>query len=482
VQNAVFIKRKSVLDLAQWLGSAERKPLILRGARQVGKSTLVRQLAQEKRIPLVEINLEENFELDALFKSLKIDRIISELSFIAKHKIDEKCILFLDEVQACPSALAALRYFYEKFPKIPVIAAGSLLEFVLEDHDFSMPVGRVDYYHLHPLSFKEFVEAQCSTIELDHIHNFVTGKSDFISESVHQHFMNMLANYLLVGGMPAITKIFLASPSEHDVFLSVNNAQIALLNSFRDDFVKYKKNTKPETLLSILNCLPNVIGNVRVKYSNALPNERQEVAKRGIEHLLRAGLISKVTAVSCNSVPLLATENAKNFKVIPLDVGLFLGALFSGAQTPTSQMSLLNKWERGIVFEQTWLSQMTECFVGQSLLLKRNVDKNLHYWIRETKSASAEVDYVVEFGARIIPIEVKTGHSGKLKSLHSLMAEKQLPFAVRFDANPPSRQSINSSVHVVHGDVKAAKYTLLNLPLYLADWLDDILSAHSNDF
>jgi hypothetical protein len=231
-----------------------------------------------------------------------------------------------------------------------------------------------------------------------------------------------------------------------------------------------------------LNSLPNVIGNVKVKYSNILPHERQEVAQRGTVHLVRAGLINKVTAVSCNSVPILATENAKYFKIIPLDVGLFLGSLFSASQTPATQMSLLNKWERGIVFEQTWLSQMTECFVGQSLLLKRNIDKNLHYWIRETKNSSAEVDYIVEFGARIVPIEVKTGHSGKLKSLHSLMAEKSLPFAVRFDANPPSRQSINSSVHVVHGEVKAAKYTLLNLPIYLADWLDDILSACSDAF
>jgi hypothetical protein len=134
------------------------------------------------------------------------------------------------------------------------------------------------------------------------------------------------------------------------------------------------------------------------------------------------------------------------------------------------------------VFEQTWLSQMTECFVGQSLLLKRNIDKNLHYWIRETKSSNAEVDYIVEFGARIIPLEVKTGNSGKLKSLHSLMAEKNLPFAVRFDANLPSRQSINSAVHVVHGEVKTAKYTLLNLPLYLVDWLDEILFARSDSF
>jgi predicted AAA+ superfamily ATPase len=479
-QGPVFIKRKSISDLAEWLVSPNRKPLILRGARQVGKSTLVRQLALENKIALVEINLEENFELESVFKSLKMDRIISELSAISKQKINEKCILFLDEVQACPSALAALRYFYEKFPQIPVIAAGSLLEFVLEEHDFSMPVGRVDYYHLHPLSFKEFVHAQCSEVELEHIENFVAQKTDFIPDSVHQHFMNMLSAYLLVGGMPAITRQFLASFDEHDVFQSINTAQLTLLNSFRDDFVKYRKKTKPETLLSILNSLPNIIGNVKVKYSSILPNERQEVVKRGTEYLVLAGIINKVTSVSCNSVPLLATENSKFFKIVPLDVGLFLGALFSASQTPATQMSLLKKWDHGIVFEQAWLSQMTECFVGQSLLSKKNIDKTLHYWIRETKSSNAEVDYIVEFGGRIVPIEVKTGHSGKLKSLHSLMAEKGLPFAVRFDANPPSVQNISSDVHVIHSEVKTAKYTLLNLPLYLADWLEDILRAHKN--
>ena len=210
-----MIFRKAELHLKEWYRSSRRKPLVLRGARQVGKSTLVRQFAANNGLALAEINLERHLYLNAVFKALDIDRIIYELEAVAKQKINtDDTVLFLDEIQSTPHAIQALRYFYEDRPHLPVIGAGSLLEFALADHNFSMPVGRIAYYHLGPLTFKEFLSSVSPNLE-DYLTGFRLNQD--IPLAAHKQLLNHQREYLFVGGMPEAVQLFVDEGSLTEV-------------------------------------------------------------------------------------------------------------------------------------------------------------------------------------------------------------------------------------------------------------------------
>ena len=221
-------------SLAEWLDGSPRKPLLLRGARQVGKSTLVKEFARQRGLKLFEINLEMNRQLAGLFASFQVKKIIQELEALSNlgPLLSENTLLFLDEIQAIPEAIQCLRYFYEEYPKLPVVAAGSLVEFALTTSKISIPVGRMSYLYLGPMSFQEFLLATKREALLQRLKEYKL--SDYFPEATHSQAIEALREYIVVGGMPESVSAF----STHRQFQDCRAIQSNLIQTYKDDFSK----------------------------------------------------------------------------------------------------------------------------------------------------------------------------------------------------------------------------------------------------
>jgi predicted AAA+ superfamily ATPase len=476
-----MFKRINDVFLDRWLNSADRRPLILRGARQIGKSTAVRRLAERQKRRLIEIDLERHKRLDQTFATLDVDLIIEELQIVSRKKIDADCVLFLDEAQGAPHSLAALRYFFENRPELPVIAAGSLLEFALEDLQFSVPVGRVEFSRMYPVTFLEYLEARDAKPELRLLNSFVSRKINAIPQVAHEEMMKLFAEYVLVGGMPGAVAASLAQDSIVKKLLSAARVHQRLIEAFRDDFAKYRKRLSLELLHTLFDAIPSVVGSTRVKYTGLCPNERAEVVKKGLSALISAGLVSKIIHTPARGIPIASGADSAIFKLLPLDVGMSSTRELGSVRTASLPLALFSRWETGNPIERRWMGQLAECIVGQSILAQEASGNALYYWLREGQSVNAEIDYIVQSGTDIVPIEVKSGASGSLKSLHQFVAERDLTDAVRFDINPPSSQNIAVDAVVAGGGIKAVKYRLHNLPIYLVDLLFDYVESRWRD-
>ncbi len=438
------MKRDAENTLDIWLASKRRKPLVLRGARQVGKSTLVRNFAARQGLILNEINLERHLELRKVFASLDIDRICAELDVLSGRSVRTPgSILFLDEIQAVPEALAALRYFYEDLPYLPVIAAGSLLEFTLSDHNFSMPVGRIDYFHLGPMSFYEFT-AEVAPELIRYIDDASVGK--IIPDTAHTALMNLVRKYCFVGGMPEAVLAFAESGSVQEA------AQVhrSILQTYEDDFAKYRKNVNLELMQSVFRKIPTMVGQ-KVKYVNFARDMLSRDIKAVLDRLLKARVCYGVRASACSGLPLESNLSESAWKLLFLDVGLMNHACGID-YSAIAGMESLRFVNEGAIAEQ---------FVGQHLLYRSGgfEKPSLCYWLRENRSANAEVDYVISSEGKILPIEVKAGASGAMRSLKQFAEDKKTIRALRFDANQPSRQIVGT-------------YELVSLPLYAAGKFD----------
>jgi len=443
------MKRKQLMYLQEWLSSRDRKPMVIRGARQVGKTWLVRHFAKLQNKQLVEVNFEKRPTLAALFESNNPKQILINLSSSLNIPIDpQSCLLFLDEIQAAPEILAKLRWFAEELPQLPVIAAGSLLEFVLKQHSFSMPVGRINYMHLEPLSFEEFLLANDRQLLLDYLIAFEWEST--IPSDIHLQLMQLFKEYIIVGGMPAVVASWIA---EHSL-QKMSQIQQELMATYRDDFAKYRGRIESERLDEILNAVPRLLGEKFV-YSQVNPDIRSHILKEAFELTCRARICHRITSCHANGLPLGAELDEKYFKAIFLDIGLCSAALgYTMSQMISVQeINLINK---GGIAEQA---------VGQIL---RTVDfpymhPDLYYWVRNEKGSSAEIDYLIQHGNRIIPIEVKAGTTGTLKSLHLFMGIKKLTLAIRVNSNIPKQ----SDVQVKDQLGNEIEYKLLNIPFYL---------------
>jgi len=451
-----MVFRKAELHLKEWYLSTRRKPLVLRGARQVGKSTLVRQFAANNGLALAEINLERHLYLNAVFKTLDIDRIIYELEAVAKQKINtDDTILFLDEIQSTPHAIQALRYFYEDRPHLPVIGAGSLLEFALADHHFSMPVGRITYYHLGPLTFKEFLSAVSPDLE-KYLSDFRLGKD--IPLAAHKNLLNHQREYLFVGGMPEAVQIFVDEGS----LTEVAEVQRSIADTYQDDFAKYAKQKDLVLLQQVFRLIPRALGK-KVKYSNMVREEPSIRVKNVIELLAKARICHQIFHSHCTGIPLYTDINSNTYKLLFMDVGM------ANHICGNDWLFLESVGDRDLINE----GGLAEQFIGQHLLHPHQAPQ-LCYWLREGKSSNAEVDYVISRGNLIVPIEVKSGKSGALKSLQQFVFRKRVGLAVRFDLNPPSVQNVKNIIRTKEGN-REVEYTLMSLPLYMAEELPRIL-------
>ncbi len=435
--------------IEEWLESNDRKPLVLRGARQVGKTWLVRDLAQSSGRTLIEINFEQKPQLFTLFASNEPQQILLNLGSAFGTIIDPKnSILFLDEIQATPEILAKLRWFYEDMPELPVIAAGSLLEFVLGDHTFSMPVGRIEYMHIEPLSFEEFLLACDKKMLVEYIKAY-QWKTE-IPIAIHEQLMLLFKEYIIVGGMPKAVLDW----SKQRSLQSVSKIQNSLLTTYRDDFAKYSKSLPVELFDDVMMTIPDSLGK-KIVYSKMSPSFKIHTIKQALMLLCKARVCHRVSASAATGVPLAAQIQDKYFKAILLDVGLCSAALgLSYDQLiTTEEIDLINT---GGIAEQV---------VGQLLrtIYPYYIEPRLYYWDREKRGSQAELDYVIQHGSKVIPIEVKAGSTGSLKSLHLFMGLREFPIAIRVNSAVPTQ----TNVPIKDQQGNPINYKLLSFPFYL---------------
>ncbi len=456
------MQRQQLPFLTRWLHNKNRKPLVIRGARQVGKSTLVQLFAEQQGMTLLTVNLERYPALASTFASNDPEKVLQQIEALPRMPpINEQALLFLDEIQAVPEAIPALRYFYEDRPQLPVVCAGSLLEFVLVAHQFSMPVGRVQYLHMGPMTFSEFLLALGENKLYQVVTEFQLG--DDIGVLVHQRLLELLRSYYFVGGMPEAVAVF----ADTRRYQPVSDVHHSIIETYRDDFPKYGKYRDHHRMLDVFNFAARHVG-VKVKYSNISREDQSAALKKDLELLCMARVISKVMHSHCSGLPLQASLDEKVYKLLFLDVGL-MNAICGLNWRTLSQFDELKLVNEGAIAEQ---------FIGQHLqaLLADSPNRELTYWLREGRSTNAELDYVVALEGQIIPIEVKAGASGSMKSLHQFMAEKQAPFAVRFDAGLPAVSTVNASVNS-NNQQQAVSYRLVSLPLYLVERLGTLSLA-----
>ncbi len=454
--------RKQLEFLETWLRNKNRKPVIIRGARQVGKSTLVELFAREQQKALRLVNLERHPALSSVFSTKDPQQIIQQLEFLPNMgRVGADSFLFLDEIQAVPEAIPALRYFYEDLPELPVVSAGSLLEFALTDHTFSMPVGRVQYLHMGPMTFSEFLLAVGEERLNDFITHYKLGQT--VGEVVHQRLLELLRSYYYVGGMPEAVVVFAETRS----YKSVSEVHNSIIETYRDDFPKYAGTRNLSRMLNVFNFAARNIG-IKIKYSNISTRDQSITIKKDIELLAMARVISKVIHSHCSGLPLQADVEEKVYKLLFLDVGL-MNAICGLDWRSISQMEEIKLVNQGAVAEQ---------FIGQHLqaMLADSPNRELNYWLREGRSSNAELDFVIALGGDIIPIEVKSGATGSLKSLHQFMGSKPAPVAVRFDTQLPSVQQIDTVINM-NKQREQVKYQLISLPLYLVERLECIVES-----
>ncbi len=439
--------------LVEWKDRKERSPLIIRGARQVGKTYLVEEFARSHFNNIVAVNLEEKPEIRKVFHDNDVNRILTELSVLFSQDIrPRETLLFIDEIQTCPEALRCLRYFKERIPELHVVCAGSLLDHQLSEMNTPMPVGRVEFLHMFPMSFKEFLLALNQERMVTYLEEFNFPSS--FSETIHQKLSRYLRYYFFIGGMPAAVKSF----AEENKWTDIQRIQSDILTSFQYDFARYGTRMQQDLLRQVMRYCGQNPGK-RIKYSHIDRDTRSIYLKESLRKLALSRIIHKVTHTNSSKIPL--NEHAKEnvFKVAFMDIGLV--NRFSGIEL--SGLDDLATASEGMLAEQ---------FIGQSLLTAYPpyTDPELYYWIREEKSAGAEVDFLYQHRNRIYPVEVKAGKTGTLKSMQIFLFEKKLQFGIRFNMALPSIGTFKTGVQI-SGRKSELTWTLMSLPLYMVSEL-----------
>lgn len=441
------MKRDIEAKLHSWKDQKDRLPLLIRGARQVGKTYCIEQFGQRTFAKIITINFELQGHLKACFDTLEPVDIINKLQLILNEKIEAgKNLLFLDEIQECPKAIMALRYFKEKMPDLHVIGAGSLLEFALNSEEFRMPVGRVQYIYMYPLSFGEFLAA----IGHDQLRFFLSQVSlkENIDSVIHDKLLDLVRQYCILGGMPAVVQQYVKTKD----FIVCQNTQAAILETYKSDFGKYTSKANHKYLRQLFEAAPRLVGQ-RFKYVLVDPLTKSRELKKAFELLVLAELIHPVYASIASGIPLGAQFNENKFKIIFLDAGLTQFAC--GLQKDIFLKQDIMQINAGAVAEQ---------FVGQELIAYESayIHQPLYFWARDKKGSSAEVDFVLNRESRVIPVEVKSGKTGILKSLKIFLNEKKASLGIRISKNPLSwhEQIISVPLYMV-GEIPRLLSTLV---------------------
>jgi len=310
------MERKFTRYLEEWRLRKTRKPLIVRGARQIGKTYTIEEFGETNYERFVKVDFEENPELVGLFLTNDVLRIRQDIEVFFNTKlIDGKSLLFLDEIQLAPKAIAALRYFYEKMPEVDVIAAGSLLDHALNDLGFPMPVGRVEFSYMYPMDFLEFLSAARETSLVDFIQRYQFPQA--ISYPIHEKLLRYVRLYYVIGGMPEAIKKFVGENNLPEV----ERVHESILKALEYDFSKYGNRSQQNTMIKLLKYIPTALGQ-KFMYSKAIPEQRAESIRAVLELMEMSRLIALVRSTSASGVPLSMGVNDRAFKPLFLDIGL----------------------------------------------------------------------------------------------------------------------------------------------------------------
>ncbi len=445
-----MFKRDIITSLEQWAADAHRKPLILRGARQVGKTTVVNEFGRQfdNYLPL---NLEKEEAVRLFEMAIPLKDLIPLLFVHCGVKRKEgRTLLFIDEIQNSAKAISLLRYFYEELPDIYVIAAGSLLENIVDIHS-SFPVGRVQYLALHPCSFREFLRAIGEEALLPVL------EQPEASPAFHDRLINLFNVYTLIGGMPEVVQLY----AERQDILSLSSIYETLLQGYRDDVEKYATGRLlPDVVRFILKEGWHKAGQTITLGGFANSSYKAREVGEAFRLLEKAMMLELVYPTTATNVPATA-EIKRKPKLIWLDTGLVNYA--AGVQKELlGAADIMDAW-RGMIAEQ---------IVAQELLAQTNkVSQRRNFWVRGQNDSTAEVDYIWVQDSKIFPIEVKSGHNAHLRSLHSFMERSSQTTAFRVWSEPYSVNEITT--------VGGKQFKLINLPFYLVGELTTIISRYS---
>lgn len=440
-----YFKRHIDTELLSWKKSPNHKPLLLRGARQVGKSTAVRQLGKSFK-HFIEINLEKQTAFKTLFTdNIDVKKICAEISAVTSVPIiPGKTLLFIDEIQTSQQAIMSLRYFKEDYPELHVIAAGSLLEFTLSELP-SFGVGRIRSMYVYPFSFDEFLMAQNLDIQINAKNN--ADSFNPLSLPLHQSLQSQLKTFYLTGGMPAAIAEWLSSHN----YTEVSRIHNDILDTYQDDFAKYKKKMAPSLLRQVLRSAALQAGKKFV-YAQAGEGVPSALIKDTLTLLSLAGLIIPVTHTNANGIPLGAEENTNYCKYLFIDTGLMLTML----DTPPADILLAN--DTDLVNK----GAISEMFAGLEIVKYGDCFKKaeIHYWQNTARNTNAEVDYLIIKNGKILPIEIKANTKGSMQSLYYFMRKKHIDKAERI-----SLENFNSFVRTDTEDNNAQRHISIT-PLY----------------
>lgn len=439
--------RNILQELQLWRLSKSRKPLLIRGARQVGKTTVVNEFARQYQ-QYIYLNLERKEDAVVFRNYARFSTLVEAVFFLKDKDIQQTdTLIFIDEIQEVPEAVNLLRYFLEDFPQFHVIAAGSLLEAVLNEN-ITMPVGRVEYKVLRPMAFNEFLEAMGEKSALQQ-YNTVP-----IAEFAHEKLLQLFRTYTLIGGMPEVVKHY----AENRNLTALLPIYESLLVSYMNDVEKYARNsTMVQVIRHVIKSMSIEAGN-RIKFQHfGQSNYGSREVGEAIRTIEKALLLYLVYPCTNTSLPLFP-DKKKSPRLQLLDTGLM-------NHLAGIQKEIIGTPHLDLVYQ----GKVAEHVVGQELLAaKFNVLNELHFWTREKKEAIAEVDYIYIFDGQLIPIEVKSGATGRLRSLHFFMENSPQQLAVRIYGGKLSIDSLKTP----NGKV----FHLLNLPYYLTGQIEQYLT------
>lgn len=418
----MYKERKIDLSLRNWAKSSTHKPLLLRGARQVGKTFAVRHLGEQFE-SFVEINFDKQKTYHVLFNAdLDAHTIASQIANLTGKIIHPgKTLLFFDEIQACPNAILSLRFFREDYPELHVIAAGSLLEFALAELP-TFGVGRIQSLFMYPMSFDEFLMATGQVGLLKE--RLGASPTKPLNEVFHQRLVQQFRTYIMVGGLPEVV----CKWDETGDYLQCQELQDHLIMSYEDDFAKYQKKVNPVLLRQVLHSAAVQITNKFV-YAQA-STEKAAKVREALTQLTKAGLLIPVTRTDANGLPLGADADYTYQKILVFDSGILLRLLnmsLGSIQQLTEE--ILTAGEADLVNK----GKVSEMVAGLELLRNKPnaMRQELFYWVRQEKNSQAEVDYLEPYDANILPVEIKAERQGGMKSLWSFMRSKRLNYALR---------------------------------------------------
>ncbi len=411
-------------ELIAWKDNPRRVPLLVRGGRQVGKTFAIEKLGGRYFENLVTINFERERKFCPIFDdSLSPEAILRGIQALTPAPIiPGKTLLFFDEIQACPRAVMALRYFKEELPELHVIGAGSLLEFTLQGANFSFPVGRVEFRYMFPLSFKEFLHATGHASLLREIEQ--TTLDNPLQVAIHLEALTILRDYFQVGGMPQAVLAFIQTKSP----IEWKKSQQMILDTYRSDFGKYGSSAQQKYLQICFEKAPQLVGD-HFRYTKISPEFQSRDLKGALDLLEHAGLIRYVQATSASGLPLQMSVNDKKFKLIFLDIGLLQEFL----HTDPEELRLGD-------IVQINAGALAEQFVGQELMAYGESTRKtkLFFWEREKQGSDAQVDYLMQHKSSMLPLEVKAGKGNRIRSMRQFMEEKKVSLGIRLSQNPLS--------------------------------------------